>query len=266
MLYTTLSNIFDKTFFCHSFSRRIGKGTHAGVNQLHKVMRKVSRNNTQACFALKMDIQRFFDSVDHATLKSLLRKRVQDHQVLWLTDQIIDSFRSQPDSTRNIGLPLGNVTSQIFANVYLHPLDDFVKHTLRQKYYLRYCDDFIMVAHEKSQLTALIEPISDFLAQQLRLTLHPKKIIVSNMHQGIDFLGYVLFLNHRLLRTSTRRRMQRRLKTKYEAYWQRQVDGTHMDQCLQSYLGILSHANAHHLAQSLKNAYWIREPAGHSTS
>jgi RNA-directed DNA polymerase len=207
-------------------------GSIAGVDQLQKILRRVSHNGTRSCFALKMDVQRFFDSVDHDLLKSLLR----------------------------LGLPLGNVTSQIFANVYLHPLDHFVKHTLRQKYYLRYCDDFMIVAHEKSQLTALMEPISDFLAQQLRLTLHPKKIILSNMHQGIDFLGYILFLHHRLLRTSTRRRMQRRLKTKYTAYLQQQIDPTHMDQSLQSYLGILSHANAYHLSQNLKNTYWIRAP------
>jgi RNA-directed DNA polymerase len=118
-----------------------------------------------------------------------------------------------------------------------------------------------MVAPEKAPLTALIEPIGEFLAQQLRLTLHPKKITLRNLHQGIDFLGYILFLHHRLLRTSTRRRMQRRLKTKYEAYLKQQVDSTHMDQCLQSYLGILSHANTYSLSQSLKNTYWSREPA-----
>lgn len=261
MLYASLTEVFDKTFIFHSFSCRVGKGTHAGVQQLQKILRKVSRNGKQACFALKMDVQRFFDSVDHGILKSLLRKRVKDHRVLCITDRIIHSFRSQPDSPRNIGLPLGNVTSQIFANVYLHPLDDFVKHTLHQKYYLRYCDDFIIVAHEEAQLNALIAPIQDFLAKNLSLTLHPKNIILSNMHQGIDFLGYILFLNHRLLRTRTQRRMKRRLKAKYAAYLNQQIDGTHMDQCLQSYLGILSHANAYNLTQSLKNSYWIREPS-----
>ncbi|MHA7877471.1 MAG: reverse transcriptase domain-containing protein [Bacteroidota bacterium] len=260
MLYTTLSTIFDKTFFYHSFSCRIGKGTHAGVRQLHKSIRQVSRNGTQACFALKMDIQRFFDSVDHIILKECLRKRVQDRRVLYIADCIIDSFTSQSDQERNIGLPLGNVTSQLFANVYLHALDCYVKHTLRQAYYLRYCDDFIIVAHDKAQLIAVIEPIRSFLAKTLRLTLHPKKIILSNMRQGIDFLGYILFPHHQLLRTRTKRRMKRRLKEKYAAYLQQKIDATHMDQCLQSYLGILSHANAYELTQSLKNAYWVREP------
>jgi RNA-directed DNA polymerase len=129
MLYAALTEVFDQTFIFHSFSCRVGKGTHAGVNQLQKMVRKVSHNGKKACFALKIDIQRFFDSVDHAILKSLLRKRIQDYRVLCIIDRVIDSFRSQPDYPRNIGLPLGNVTSQIFANVYLHPLDDFIKHT-----------------------------------------------------------------------------------------------------------------------------------------
>ena len=259
MLYATLSNIFDKTFIAHSFSCRVGKGTHAGVDLLQSMIRKVSRNNKQACFALKMDVQRFFDSVDHDILKILLRKRIQDERFLYIADCVIDSFKSQPDSQHNTGLPIGNVTSQIFANIYLHELDTFVKHTLRQKYYLRYCDDFIIVAHDKNQLTVLIEPIREFLTQKLRLTLHPQKIILSNLHQGIDFLGYILFPHHRLLRTRTKRRMKRRLKTKYTAYLQQKIDHTHMDQCLQSYLGILSHANTYQLSQNLKNAYLVRE-------
>ena len=218
MLYTTLSQVFDKKFFFHSFSCRLGKGTHAGVDQLHKAIRKVSRNGKQACFALKMDIQRFFDSVDHEILKEFLKKHIQDERLLQLTHIVIDSFRRQEATARNVGLPLGNVTSQLFANVYLHALDYFVKHTLRQPYYLRYCDDFILIAHDKTQLTTLIEPIRTFLTQTLCLTLHPKKIILSNMHQGIDFLGYVVFPHHRLLRTRTKRRMKRRLKEKYAAY------------------------------------------------
>lgn len=177
-----------------------------------------------------MDIQRFFDTLDHTILNSLLYKQIQDKRVLCIVERVIDSFKSQPDP--NIGLPLGNVTSQLFANIYLHTLDDFVKHTLRQKYYLRYCDDFILVAHDKSQLEVCIEPIRTFLAQTLRLTLHSKKIVLRNMHQEIDFLGYILLLHHRLLRTRTRRRMQRRLSSKYSAYLNQEIDRTHMDQSL----------------------------------
>ncbi len=258
LLYTTLSTIFGPTFFFHSYSCREGKGTHAGVTQLHKILRKVSKNGTVPCFALKMDIQRFFDSVDHHILKQLLQKRIQDPNLSQLTEHVIDSFTSDKKASSPIGLPLGNVTSQLFANVYLHPLDHFVKHTLRQPYYLRYCDDFILVANHKEELLACVTPIQSFLAKTLKLNLHPRKIILRKLAHGIDFLGYVLFLHHRVLRTTTRRRMQRKLKEKYTAYLKGQVSATHMDQSLQSYLGILKWANAHELSQHLKNAYWIR--------
>lgn len=258
MLYTTLRTIFDQSFIAHSFSCRIGKGTHAGIHQLHKSIRKVSRNGTQARFALKMDIHQFFDTIDHTILKTLLRKKVKDNQVLCIVDRVIDSFSSHKHHDQYKGLPLGNVTSQLFSNVYLHELDNFIKHTLRQKHYLRYCDDFIIVGHDKRELITLLEPIRNFLTQKLQLTLHPKKTILSNMHQGIDFLGYILFLKHRLLRTQTKQRMKRKLRTKYNAYLQQKIAPVHMDQCLQSYLGILSHANTYRLAQSIKNAYWIR--------
>ncbi|MGA8165344.1 MAG: reverse transcriptase/maturase family protein [Waddliaceae bacterium] len=258
MIYSALTKIFDPTFIFHSFSCRLKKGTHVAVEHLHKAIRKVSLNGKRPCFALKMDIRRFFDSVDHKTLKQLIRKRVKDDKVLKLVDMIIDSFMVEKAKRRNIGLPLGNVSSQLFANVYLHELDIFVKQVLRQKYYLRYCDDFVVVSHEESELVSMISSIEDFLKKRLFLDLHPKKIILKKLHQGVDFLGYILFLNHRLLRIRTKKRMKQRLKKTYSRYLSHEVDETHMDQSIQSYLGMLSHANQHDLVQALKNAYWVR--------
>jgi len=122
MLYSTLTDVFDKTFIFHSFSCRLGKGIHTGLQQLQKVLRKVSLSGHRDCFALKMDIRRFFDSVDHQTLKRLIKKRVKDEKVVKLVDMVIDSFAVQREDARAVGLPLGNVTSQLFANanVYLH--------------------------------------------------------------------------------------------------------------------------------------------------
>lgn len=140
MLYATLSKIFDPTFIEHSLSCRSGKGTHKGITHLNQFLRKISQNGAKQCFFLKMDIQRFFDSVDHVLLKRLIRKRIRDKRVLTLVDKIIDSFVFQEIDGRKIGIPLGNVTSQLFANIYLHELDLFVKETLRKKFYLRFCD------------------------------------------------------------------------------------------------------------------------------
>ncbi|MDN3508578.1 MAG: RNA-directed DNA polymerase [Candidatus Neptunochlamydia sp.] len=154
---------------------RLGKGTHTGLQQLQKILRKVSLNGHRDCFALKMDIRRFFDSVGHQILKRLIKKRVKDEKVVKLVDMVIDSFAVHRDGTRAVDLPLGNVTSQLFANIYLHELDVFVKHRLRPKYYLRYCDDFVLVSHEKSSLTSVIDPIQRFLKEELLIRITPQE-------------------------------------------------------------------------------------------
>ena len=258
MVYAELSKIFDPTFIDHSLSCRLGKGTHKGVNLLEKFLRKVSHNGSKQCFSLKMDIQKFFDSMDHDILKSLIRRRVKDKRALSLIDTIIDSFVFQEKEGRKIGLPLGNVTSQLFANIYLHELDMFVKHTIKQKSYLRFSDDFLFVSNERSELRALVVLIRFFLKENLYLDLHPKKIILRNLHQGTDFLGYVLFPHNRNLRTRTKKRIKRRLKKKYSDYLENKTSTRAIDQCLQSYLGILSHADQHEFSQNLKNAYLVR--------
>ena len=195
-VFDLLYDYFDKKFIFHSLSSRLGKGTHVGVKQLKGMIKKVSRNGTLPCFALKMDIRKFFDTMDHEILKSLLRKYIRDDKALWLIDSIIDSFIT--------GIPLGNVTSQLFANVYLHELDDFVKETLREKYYLRYCDDFIILSTDDTHLKQLVGKIECFLNTVLRLQLHPKKVSIRKLSQGIDFIGTILFEHHTLTRTRTR--------------------------------------------------------------
>ncbi len=258
MVYATLSKIFDPTFIAYSLSCQLGKGTHKGITHLGQFLRKSSQNGAKQCFSLKMDIQRFFDSVDHALLKSLIRKRIKDNRVLALVDKIIDSFFFQEIDGRKVGIPLGNVTSQLFANIYLHELDLFVKETLNKKLYMRFCDDFLFLSNQRVELWALIPLIRLFLKEELHLNLHPKKIIMRKFHQGIDFVGYVLFPHHQTLRTQTKKRLKRRLKKKNAYYLDRKISIRAMDQCLQSYLGILSHANQHEFSQALKNAYWVR--------
>lgn len=256
VVYDSLTHFFDKKFIFHSLSCRLEKGIHVGVTQLQQMIRKMSKNGNLPCYALKMDIRRFFDTVDHQILKALLKKSIQDEAVLKLTDMIIDSFRVEKDMTT--GIPLGNVTSQLFANVYLHELDIFIKQTLREKYYLRYCDDFIILSNNESHLKSLIHSIEAFLSEKLRLELHPRKVTIRKLNNGIDFVGYVIFEKHTLARTKTKQRMKKRLKEGYENCLIGKLDPASMDQKLQSYLGLLSHANEYTLSQVLKNAYWLR--------
>lgn len=260
VVYNVLTDLFDKKFIFHSLSSRLGKGTHVGVTQLCKMIRKISANGNRPCYALKMDIKRFFDTVDHKILKTLIRKNIQDPRVLKIVDVVIDSFEIKQGAA--VGIPLGNVTSQLFANVYLHELDDFIKQTLREPYYLRYCDDSIILSNDELHLQSLIPVIQEFLIKSLHLELHPKKVIIRKLIQGIDFVGYVLFPHHRLVRTRTKQRMKKRLKEAYANYLKGEIDAAQMDQKLQSYLGILSHANQHTLAQAAKNAYWVRTETG----
>lgn len=256
MLYNRLVEIYDKKFIFHSLSSRKDKGIHAGITHLRRMIQKVGQSGKRCCFALKMDIRRFFDTVDHDILKSLIRKNIQDEHVLNLVDGIIDSFHvNEPRK----GIPLGNVTSQLFANIYLHVLDDFIKQKLKLKYYQRYCDDFIILSHDEQFLHSLIFPIQSFLAEQLQLELHPKKLILRKLQHGIDFIGYVFFEKYSLLRTRTKHRMKKRLEQAYIKYLKGELDETSMDQRLQSYLGILSHADQYDLSQALKNAYWVRK-------
>ena len=132
-VFSILNPIFEATFIAHSFSCRVGKGTHRGINTLESMARSVSDNYTQPCFVLKCDIKKFFASVDHNILLGLIAKLICDHDVIWLLTEIINGFPRPGTLFCNKGVPIGNLTSQLFANIYLNELDQFIKHQLRMK-------------------------------------------------------------------------------------------------------------------------------------
>lgn len=171
------------------FERHQGKGLHLGVEELSDALRQVSRNYTRTVWCLKLDIRRFFDSVDHEIFFTLLKRRVGDLQILRLLEQVIHSYSSVQGLGK--GIPIGNLTSQIFANIYLNELDYFVKQDLGERFYFRYADDFILVHPECEHLEKVLPLIQEFVGERLRLVVHPNKIILRKFSQGIDFLGYV---------------------------------------------------------------------------
>ncbi|TSD03867.1 MAG: RNA-directed DNA polymerase (Reverse transcriptase) [Parcubacteria group bacterium Greene0714_21] len=251
-VFSVINPMFEPTFISTSFSCRIGYGTHRGVATLDNMMRKVSQNNTQPCYVLKCDIKKFFDSVDHNTLLSILGRRIRDEDVMWLLEEIIESFPR--------GLPIGNLTSQIFANIYMNEFDQFVKHELKVKYYVRYTDDFAIVSDNEYTLRGGgLTSMGKFLRERLKLTIHPKKISLRKLHQGVDFLGYVIFPKHRLLRIKTKRRIFSKLRKRIEEYRRGEASQPQVEQSLQSYLGVLSHANAYKLSQDLRNQLWLTD-------
>ncbi len=236
-IFSKLYLIFDKFFIFDSYSSRDRKGTNIAVNRLNEFARKVSKNNTRGCFILKCDIKKFFDSIDQEILIRLVEQRVNDENILWLLRLIIKSFKK--------GIPLGNVTSQIFANIYLNELDQFVKRTLRVKYYIRYCDDFVILSEDEEYLKRLVPQIDHFLRVRLSLTLHPNKVSIIKYHQGIDFLGYVNSPHHKILRVKTRKRMFKKLAVKMADYKNGIISKEEFNQTLQSYYGMLKHCNGY---------------------
>jgi RNA-directed DNA polymerase len=226
-IHRVIEPMWNKVFIFDSWSSRRNKGTHAAVKRLHKLGLRLSRNNTQVLWVLKLDIRKFFDSVDHKILLELLMQKTQDQKLYKLLEEIIDSYTP--------GLPLGNLTSQLFANVYMNPLDQFVKHELKIIGYIRYADDFLLLHPNREFLEGCLVRINNFLKETLHLKIHPDKIVLKRYSGGIDYLGYVCFPHHRVLRTKTNRRMFKRINDKNSS----------------SYMGILNHCRSHKLKEQL---------------
>jgi retron-type reverse transcriptase len=258
-VFKMLNPIFEPTFIADSFSCRIGKGTHKGVDRLKTMLRAVSRNETRPCYALKCDVRKFFDSIDHEILLAMLEYRIKDSEVMWLLKEIVGSFTGgYSDLFHQRGVPIGNLTSQLFANVYMNKFDQFAKQELRLKHYIRYTDDFIVVSKDKAELEKLIAPIRKFLKEKLKLELHPDKIEIIKYRKGVDFLGYVQFPHHRLMREKSKQRMLSKIRHAEYFYRHGAIEDTEMNAILQSYLGVLKHADAYRLSENLKNKYWIK--------
>lgn len=228
-VYRILYPFFDGKFIFDSYSCRLGKGTHRAVNRFRSFAYKVSQNHVRTCWVLKCDVRKFFENINHDILLSILRRRISDRETMLLLENIIRSF----SSALGRGLPLGNLTSQLFVNIYMNEFDQVMKHRFKMKYYIRYADDFVILLHDKSVLEELLPKLGDFLKEWLFLELHPDKIFIKTFASGVDFLGWIHFPNHRVLRTTTKRRMIKRIQERKEN-----------KATLQSYRGLLSHGNA----------------------
>ena len=235
-VYRILYPFFDKTFIADSFSCRNDKGTHKAINRFREFAHIVSKNNTKTCWVLKCDVRKFFASIDQDILLKILEESIKDERIVDLLSEIVSSF----DGGKPIlGLPLGNLTSQLFSNVYMNEFDQFVKHNLKAKYYIRYADDFVILSEDKNCLTKHISLIKNFMQDKLSLTLHPDKIFIKTLFSGIDFLGWVHFKAHRVLRSRTKIRMFKKMLNSQK---QGSVD---------SYLGLFIHGNSYKIREKL---------------
>ncbi|OGI76228.1 hypothetical protein A3C57_01320 [Candidatus Nomurabacteria bacterium RIFCSPHIGHO2_02_FULL_33_12] len=254
LLYNVLYPFFDNKFISDSYSCRFKKGTHKGLKRFRSFALKVSKNNTKQCFVLKCDIRKFFANIDHTILKEILKREIEDENILWLLGNIIESFQTKDITNSNPwvsvgkGLPLGNLTSQLFVNIYMNEFDQYMKHKLKTKYYIRYADDFVILSGDKRYLEDLQIEMQNFLTQNLKLEMHPDKVYIKTIGSGVDFLGWIEFVDHRILRTNTKKRMFRNLnKNKYKK------------ESVNSYLGMLKHGNGEKLKHNLLNMEFVEK-------
>ena len=245
LLYRMLYVYFDMRFVYDSYSCRVEKGTHKALERFRKFALTVSCNYTRTVWVLKCDVRKFFATIDHIVLKNILHERIDSLETLSLLENVIDSFCTE--GKIGVGLPLGNLTSQLLVNVYMNEFDQFVKHVLKVQHYIRYSDDFVCLSRDREELVSLLPRIEAFLKDRLHLDLHPGKVSITTFVAGVDFLGWVHFPNHRVLRTTTKRRMFRALLTEPKPA------------VLESYRGMLAHGNTHKLLEKLpgtKDSHW----------
>lgn len=259
-LCNIITPIFEKTFIHDSYANRIGYGTHRALRRFTHFMRSSD-------YILQCDIRKYFPSIDHEILKSLIRRKIKCPDTLWLIDTLIDNSNEQESFvihfpgddlltplSRRHGLPIGNLTSQLFANIYLNNLDHFIKQTLRIKKYLRYADDFALFSDDRSELAAARVALEDHL-RSLRLIIHPIKSQLFETRQGANFVGFRILpiaatdppTAQIRITTSSLKRSRRRLRRLQRTYHQGQLPLTSVIRSIQSWIAHLNHGDTYHL-------------------
>ena len=251
-LVSAIEPIFEARFIEQSFACRPNKGAHKGADKVQAYMREVKRDHGQV-YALKADVAKYFPSVCHDVLRRLLRRRIACPDTLWLLDQIIAST-DDADSLLPRGIPIGNLTSQLFANIYLHELDAFVKQDLREPRYARYMDDFVVIHHDKGHLHGVRADIEHFLWSELGLRTNSKTQVFpiqKSGGRGLDFLGYRIWPTHRALRKDSIQRMKKKMKHMARLYGLGQLEMPAIEAVIRSWVGHAEHADTYDLRRNV---------------
>ncbi|MCL4491225.1 MAG: reverse transcriptase/maturase family protein [Nitrospirae bacterium] len=238
---TIIEPLFERKFIFDSYGCRTGKGQHAGSARLVSFLRRAQRVWDEV-YCLKADVSKFFPSVDHEVLKGIIRRTIRCKRTLQLIDGIIDSIEGPK------GIPIGNLTSQLFANIYLNKLDHLVKDELQVKFYVRYMDDFVILYNDKKVLHQWRVRIGEFLGKRFGLELH-RKTSVFPIARGVDFLGYRTWPTHKLLRKRNVIGMKRRLKKLSQLYRDGRITLETVRPVIASWLGHAKHANSYNVVK-----------------
>lgn len=269
-IYRQLFPIYEKTFIQDSYACRIGKGTHKAADRLQYWLRQTDRK-PQRYYYLKMDISKYFYRVDHEILIKILKRRIKDERLIRLLEKVVNCETTQfglpmgkePDEVKvedrlsDKGMPIGNLTSQMFANIYLNEVDQYAKHKLGLHYYIRYMDDIIILHHDKKYLAEVKELIGIFLDENLRLNLN-NKTAIRPCSMGVDFVGFRTWATHRRLKKKTALKIKRNLKRQIRKVRAGEESKERLERSIASYRGILSHCNSYGMRKSL-NRLFIRK-------
>jgi retron-type reverse transcriptase len=248
--------IFERSFIADSYANRFGFGTHRALRRFTKF----SRSNR---YILQCDIQKYFPSIDHEILKSIIRSKIKCPDTLWLIDSIINNSNQQEPAInyfpgddlftphqRRRGLPIGNLTSQLFANIYLNNLDHFIKEQLKCHYYVRYVDDFALFSDNYNQLKQARLAIEDYLSK-LRLKIHPIKSQLFETKYGANFLGFRILPDRIRVRTENLRRAKRRLRNLQADYAAGKIPLKKVSQSIRSWVAHLEHGETWRLREQI---------------
>lgn len=250
-LCNIIEPLFDKIFIHDSYACRVKRGAHAGADRLTQYLREAKRKYPKI-YCLKCDIKNYFGSINHKVLIQIIQRKIKCYDTMWLIENVINS-------TEGIrGIPIGNLTSQLFANLYLNELDYFIKHDLRIKYYIRYMDDWIISAPDKEYLWDTLKQIKIFLQEELFLELNNKTSIFP-ISQGIDFLGYRIWATHRLLRKSSKKRIKRKLKMYQKLHKENKIKINKITSSLMSWLGHTSHCSSYNLRKKILGKFILKK-------
>ena len=275
-IYRQLNPLLDKQFIFDSYACRKDKGTHRAVARLQYWFRQTDRK-PQKFYYLKLDISKYFYRIDHDILMDILRRKIDDKPLLQVLEGIVNCEDTKfglpmgmdigdiafDEMLAEVGLPIGNLTSQMFANLYLDQLDQFCKRQLHLHYYIRYMDDVIILHDSKKHLERVKNQIADFLAKNLHLQLN-NKTCIRPTSMGAEFVGFRVRSTHVILRRKTARKMVKRLQYVFAAYRMGEIDRDAMERTVASYRGILQHFNSHGMADKLNDIY-RREVMGRDT-
>lgn len=257
-LCNVIEPIFEKRFIYDSYANRKGKGTSAALRRFHQFKRKTSKNgskvdekfnNNYVCgYILKADVRHYFDAVDHKVLLNIISRKIGDEKVMRLIGKILANHKT---TQQGKGMPLGNLTSQFFANIYLNELDYYVKHSLKAKCYLRYVDDFVIFHESREALERYKEQINCFLQEKLRLELHPDKSKIKPLAKGLDFVGYRIFYYFTLLRKRNIKKIDSKLREIEDLYKNRLIYKETIDAILNGWFGYMNGSNTFKLQQKI---------------